>query len=132
MDYDKICKDVLDLDPKIRFAGICDDTGEIKYGGMREGITSHLSPEETQKSIQLAIGRWGLRDALTPKTGKGKYAMAEYEKMKRATIPLNDEYLLLVSMVSPSGRGYGIQFIKEYDTGGSLSCLSKYFPYPFF
>ena len=98
MDYDKICKDVLELDPKIRFAGICDDTGEIKYGGMREGITSHLSPEETQKSVQLAIGRWGLRDALTPKTGRGKYAMAEYEKMKRATIPLNDEYLLLVSM----------------------------------
>ncbi|MER5174166.1 MAG: hypothetical protein ABJB76_12865 [Candidatus Nitrosocosmicus sp.] len=98
MDYDKICKDILDLDPRIRFAGICDDMGETKYGGMREGTTSLLSPEETRKSVQLAIGRWGLRDALTPKTGKPKYAMAEYEKIKRVTLPLNDDYLLLISM----------------------------------
>ena len=98
MDYNKICKDILNLDKKIRFAGICDDTGETIYGGMKEGLTSFLSPEETKKSVQLAIGRWGLRDALTPKTGRAKYAMAEYEKIKRVTIPLNDDYLLLVSM----------------------------------
>ncbi len=98
MDYDKVCKDVLGLDPKIRFAGICDDEGDTKYGGLREGITSHLSPEETKKSVQLALGRWGLRDALIQKTGKAKYAMAEYEKVKRVTMPLNDDYLLLISM----------------------------------
>jgi hypothetical protein len=98
MDYNKICKDILNLDKKIRFAGICDDTGETIYGGMKEGLTSFLSPEETKKSVQLAIGRWGLRDALTPKTGRAKYAMAEYQKIKRVTIPLNDDYLLLVSM----------------------------------
>jgi hypothetical protein len=98
MDYNKICKDILNLDKKIRFAGICDDTGETIYGGMKEGLTSFLSPEETKKSVQLAIGRWGLRDALTPKTGRAKYAMAEYQKIKRVTIPLVDDYLLLVSM----------------------------------
>jgi hypothetical protein len=98
MDYNKICKDIMDLDPNIRFAGICDETGDTKYGGMREGLTSLLSPEETRKSNQQALGRWGLRNALTPKTGKGRYAMAEYEKIKRVTIPLNDNYLLLVSM----------------------------------
>jgi hypothetical protein len=98
MDYNKICKDIMDLDPNIRFAGICDETGDTKYGGMRVGLTSLLSPEETRKSNQQALGRWGLRNALTPKTGKGRYAMAEYEKIKRVTIPLNDNYLLLVSM----------------------------------
>jgi hypothetical protein len=33
MDYGKLCKEILDLDPKIRFAGVCDDTGETKFGG---------------------------------------------------------------------------------------------------
>jgi len=78
MDYDKVCKDIIDLDPKIVLL-VYDDTGEILYGGMREGITSHLSPWWTRKSVQLALGR-GLRDALSPKTGRPKYAMAEYEK----------------------------------------------------
>jgi hypothetical protein len=45
MDYNKLCKDILNLDPKVRYAGVCDDTGEIKYGGQREGVKNLLSPE---------------------------------------------------------------------------------------
>jgi hypothetical protein len=26
MDYGKLCKEILDLDPKIRFVGVCDET----------------------------------------------------------------------------------------------------------
>ena len=52
MDYDRICKDILNLDKKIRFAAICDDAGETRYGGMREGMSSPLTPEETRKSVQ--------------------------------------------------------------------------------
>ena len=95
--YGKLCKEILNLDPKIRFAGICDDTGEIKYGGQREGVKNLLSPEETKKSNLQALARWGLRNALAPKVGKGRYAMAEYEKIKRITIPLEDDNLLLVA-----------------------------------
>jgi hypothetical protein len=98
MDYNKICKDIINLNSKIRFAGICDESGDTRFGGLKEGIESILSPEETRKSNQQAFGRWGLRNALTPKTGKGIYAMAEYEKIKRVTIPINENYLLLVTM----------------------------------
>jgi hypothetical protein len=97
MDYNKLCKDILNLDPKIRYAGVCDDTGEIKYGGQREGVKNLLSPEETKKSNLQALARWGLRNALAPKVGKGKYSMAEYEKLKRITIPLEGDHLLLVT-----------------------------------
>jgi hypothetical protein len=97
MDYNKLCRDILNLDPKIRYAGVCDDTGEIKYGGKREGIKNLLSPEETKKSNLQALARWGLRNSLSPKIGKGKYSMAEYEKLKRITFPLEESNLLLVT-----------------------------------
>ena len=97
MDYGKLCKEILDLDPKIRFAGICDDTGETKFGGQREGIKNLLSPEETKRSNLQALARWARRNSLSPKVGKGKYAMAEYEKVKRITIPLDNSHLLLVT-----------------------------------
>jgi hypothetical protein len=97
MDYDNLCKQILNLDPKVRFAGICDDSGEIKHGGQREGIKNLLSPEETKKSNLQALARWGLRNALASKIGKGKYAMAEYEKIKRITVPLENDHLLLVT-----------------------------------
>ena len=97
MDYNKLCRDILNLDPKIRYAGVCDDTGEIKYGGQREGIKNLLSPEETKKSNLQALARWGLRNSLSLKIGKGKYSMAEYEKLKRITFPLEESNLLLVT-----------------------------------
>jgi hypothetical protein len=97
MEYDNLCKQILNLDSKVRFAGICDDTGEIKYGGQREGIKNLLSPEDTKRSNLQALARWGLRNALAAKIGKGKYAMAEYEKIKRITVPLENDHLLLVT-----------------------------------
>jgi hypothetical protein len=55
MDYGKLCKEILDLDPKIRFAGVCDDTGETKFGGQREGVQNLLAPEETKRSNLQAL-----------------------------------------------------------------------------
>jgi hypothetical protein len=98
LDYGNLCKEILTIDPKIRYAGVCDDTGETKYGGQREGVKNLLSPEETKKSNLQALARWGLRNSLSSKVGKGKYAMAEYEKVKRITIPLEyNGHLLLIT-----------------------------------
>src|SRR3972149_9219729 len=97
MDYTKLCKEILDLDPKIRFAGVCDESGEIKFGGQREGLDNLLTAEETKRSNLQALARWGLRNSLSSKVGKGKYAMAEYEKIKRITAPLDNDHLLLVT-----------------------------------
>jgi len=105
MDYERLCKDILNLDPKIRFAGICDETGETKYGGQREGVRNLLSPEETKKSNLQALARWGLRNTLAPKIGKGRYSMAEYEKIKRITAPLENYNLLLFTTEIEADHG---------------------------
>jgi hypothetical protein len=105
MDYERLCKDILNLDPKIRFAGICDETGQTKYGGQREGLMNLLSPEETKKSNLQALARWGLRNVLAPKIGKGRYSMAEYEKIKRITAPLENYHLLLVTTEVEADHG---------------------------
>jgi hypothetical protein len=97
MDYGKLCEEILSLDPKIRYAGICDETGELRYGGQREGIHNLLSSDETKRSNLQALARWGLRNSLAPKIGKGKYSMTEYEKIKRITVPLQNNHLLLVT-----------------------------------
>lgn len=97
MDYSKLCQQVMALDPRVRFAGVCDDTGEILYGGQREGVKDLLSREETRRSNLQALARWGLRYTLASKIGLGKYAMAEYENIKRITVPLDNDHLLLVT-----------------------------------
>jgi hypothetical protein len=98
MEYNSLTKDIMNLDKKVRFAAVCDDSGEIKYGGQREGIPNLLSPEETKRSNIQALARWSLRNSLASKIGKGQYAMAVYEKIKRITIPLENDHLLLVTL----------------------------------
>jgi len=49
MDYQKLCNDILNLDPKVRFVGVCDNTGEIKNGGLKDGIKSILTDDEIKK-----------------------------------------------------------------------------------
>ena len=105
MDYAKLCKDILNLDPNIRYAGVCDDTGETKYGGQREGVKNLLTLDETKRSNLQALARWGLRNVLAPKVGKGKYAMAEYEKIKRITFPLENYHLLLITTEIEADHG---------------------------
>ncbi|MFZ0223749.1 MAG: DUF6659 family protein [Candidatus Nitrosopolaris sp.] len=97
MDYNKLCKDILGLDTKIRFAGVCDDTGEIRFGGPREGIKSMLTPEQTKISNLQALIRWELRNSLSHKIGREKYSMEEYEKIKRIIFTLDHDHLLLVT-----------------------------------
>ena len=97
MDYDNLCRSILQMDSKVRFAGICDVSGEIKHGGQKEEVKNILTNEETRKSNLQALEGWGLRKSLSPKTGIGKYAMTEYEKIKRITIPLDDEHLFLIT-----------------------------------
>lgn len=88
---------VLLIDPKIRFATIFDMNGKVLFSVHREGVKSLLTPEESQRSLQLAINAWMSRNEVSDKIGKGKYALVEYEKLKRITLPLDSESILYIT-----------------------------------
>src|SRR5919108_2109303 len=97
MDYKKIYEDIMNTDPKIRLVTICDINGKIMYSDHREGVENLLTPEESKKSLKLAVNAWKIRSELESKIGKGKYVLAEYEKIKRITMPFGDNHLLYVT-----------------------------------
>jgi len=97
MDYKGIHEAIMKIDPKIRLVTICDLNGKIVYSDHRQGVKNLLSPQESKKSLQLAVDAWKTRSELAPKIGKGKYVLAEYEKIKRITMPLGDRHLLYVT-----------------------------------
>ncbi len=85
------------MDKKIRFATIFDTDGEIKFSGHRQDVNSLLSPTESKKSLQQAVSAWKNRNEYADKIGKGKYVLAAYEKVKRITVPLDDEHLIYIT-----------------------------------
>ena len=97
MDYRHIHESIMKTDPKIRFVTICDLNGKIMHSEHRQGVKNLLTPEESKKSLELAVKAWKTRSELTSKIGKGKYVLAEYERIKRITMPLGDSHLLYIT-----------------------------------
>ncbi|MFB5600583.1 MAG: hypothetical protein ACE5SW_10185 [Nitrososphaeraceae archaeon] len=88
----------MNLDRNVRFVTIFDTKeGKPVYSEHKEGVTNLLSKEESKESLQLALNAWKTRSKLEPKIGKGKYVLAEYEKLKRITIPMDENHLLYIT-----------------------------------
>jgi hypothetical protein len=97
MNYQKLYQDIISLDRNIRMVTICDTDGKIMYADHRPGVTNLLTPDESKKSLEMAVNAWKSRSQIASKIGKGKYVLAEYEKIKRITMPLGDRHLVYVT-----------------------------------
>jgi hypothetical protein len=51
MDYDNYVETILQMDSKVRLAGICNVSGEIKHGGQKERVKNILTNEDGVESI---------------------------------------------------------------------------------
>src|SRR5215510_13734829 len=80
-------RDIINIDPNIRLVTICDSQGNTMYSRHGEGVSNLLTPEESKKSIEMAMTGWKVRSELSNKIGRGRYVIAEYEKIKRITMP---------------------------------------------
>ncbi len=100
-------KDVLRLDPSIRWVGIADNTGVLLNAEHREGVKLLLSDEENEEYASNAIKRHKTRTTFESKLGKMNYALGKYEGLIRATIPINNNYYLLITLEVEA---------KDYDT----------------
>ncbi len=89
--FDDFCKDVVKLDPKIRFAGIADGDGTLEGIAERGGLKSFMTPEERAQYAITAATRQYTRLRWEYLLGKITYASSHYTKLIRATIPIADE-----------------------------------------
>ena len=91
-------KEILNLDNNIRWVGIANKFGVLLNTEHREGLKPFLTEEENEDYASLTVTRQKTRTKYEPKVGKLIYAAGRYEKLNRATIPINDNYFLLVAL----------------------------------
>ncbi len=97
MDFEKLLTNVMGIDSSIRYAAIQNHDGAKICGGFRENVSPILSDEELKMMHYYASQRWHTRKNIEHKIGKTKYAMAEYDKLKRISFPIDDKYLLMLT-----------------------------------
>ena len=104
MGLENVLQRIMNSDVNIRHGIITDVEGNVLHVKHREGITNFLSVEETTSSLKRAATAWKARKQLSPKIGKGLYAVAAFEKITRITFPMGDDNLIFVSMGSDTVR----------------------------
>jgi len=109
--------DIVNIDPNIRLVTICDSDGKTMYSRHREGVENLLTPEETKKSLEMAMTGWKVRSEVSRKIGKGRYVLAEYEKIKRITMPFGDDYLLYLTTEVQANHMNIINRIRKLEAG---------------
>ncbi len=92
------CSDVLATDKSVRWAGIVNKNGIIISQRTREGLKLILTEEENEEYAATAIARQKTRSKFESKIGRMYYALGRYEKLHRATIPISNNYYLLITI----------------------------------
>ena len=98
LKFDEICDEIFALSPAIRSAIVIDKMGRLVAGGMRKGIASMEEKDDTQKLyVQFAL-RSVMREDFDEQFGKTLYSFSERERIKLASFPLDDQYIMRVSI----------------------------------
>lgn len=96
-DYTKICKTILSLDPKIRFAGVINERGRLVAGGMKENVAP-LENEKDDEMIYMELAlRVKMRKEFDKQLGRVNFALASRERALAMSFLINDNILYVVS-----------------------------------
>ena len=97
IDLNTVCKNVLDLDDKIRFAGIINEKGKLVAGGLRSGLKSLEDPKDDEMLFMELALRVRMRQEFDKQLGPVKFSLSMREKVIVMSFPLGNSQVLYVS-----------------------------------
>jgi len=94
----------MDSDPYVRFVAISDMNGNMIDSKTKKGISNFLPPREMDSSIKRAVDSWKSRNEVDNYLGQGRYVLAVYDNVKRITVRVDDEHIMLVALDNRGGH----------------------------
>jgi hypothetical protein len=101
IDYEFIytfSEELLNLDSSLRWIGISNKYGVLINVEQREGLKPLMSEEESEEYAAAAVSRYRTRIKFQSKIGKLNYAVGRYENVTRITVPVSNDYFLLLTI----------------------------------
>jgi hypothetical protein len=86
--FSDICKQVLESDKLIHFAGIANQMGKLVTSTYQQGIIPLMNEEEISQYALRAVVRATTHEDFERNLGKLRYSVVNYERLVRATIPI--------------------------------------------
>ncbi len=93
-----MCKNILELDSKIRFVGVVNTKGILINNEEQAGIKQYLSSDELKMSIHYSMWEWEKSQNLSHELGFERSSVLEYDKVTLISIPIDNSNLLVASI----------------------------------
>ena len=113
MKSEEFSKNILTLDPAIRFAGLIERSGHLFAGGMREGADTKLNEKNSDLSLLQFAHIVFLRERFSKELGSLKYVLYDYDKVKMFNMPVK-EYILVFSAESDANAEDIVNNVSQY------------------
>jgi hypothetical protein len=101
VDYEflySFSEQLLRFEKSIRWIGIVNKYGVLLNVEYRDNLTPFMTEEENEEYAANAVKRYKTRLKFQTKIGMLNYAFGRYEKISRVTIPINQDYYLLLTL----------------------------------
>ena len=101
VDYEflySFSEQLLRFEKSIRWIGIANKYGVLLNVEYRDNLTPFMTEEENEEYVANAVKRYKTRLKFQTKIGVLNYAFGRYEKISRVTIPINQDYYLLLTL----------------------------------
>jgi hypothetical protein len=95
MKAEQFSKNVLSLDPQIRFAGVMEKSGHLHAGVRKEGAEEYLKGRNTEISLAQSAYIVDLRKMFTRELGNLRSVVYVYDKVKLISMPVKEHVLVI-------------------------------------
>lgn len=106
-------KNILSLDPQIRFAGVMEKSGHLYASMWRDGVEEFLKGRNPEISLSQSAYIVDLRKMFTQELGNLKGISYIYEKVKALSVPVKD-HVLAVSIEAAADTEQMLNKILNY------------------
>ena len=105
MDVTTLAEKILKTSKSIRYVTIASLNGKIVISAHRKTVKTTLSKAESKQSLLMAARAWKQRKSLAKKIGRCKYVVAEYDRVKRITLPAGKNHLMYITTDPKANAG---------------------------
>jgi hypothetical protein len=92
---EEFSRNIVALDPAIRFAGLIERSGYLFAGGLKQGTDQYLKGSSADLSFSQSAKIVLLREHFSQELGNLKYVLYNYDKVKLFSIPVKHHILAI-------------------------------------
>lgn len=114
MQVSTLAEKILKTSKAIRYVSIVTLGGKLVYSAHPKTVKTALSRGESKQSLKVAAKAWKTRKSLAKKIGRCKYVVAEYDRIKRITLPAGKNHIIYLTTDVKANHNTIIKKIRKF------------------